>query len=48
MTLPLSNPALFIERAFIGGAWVGATSGASVPVDNPATGAIIGLSLIHI
>ncbi|CCW17872.1 Succinate-semialdehyde dehydrogenase [NADP+] [Sphingobium indicum BiD32] len=42
MTLSLSNPALFVERAYIGGAWVGAASGASVPVDNPATGAIIG------
>ncbi|WP_278374123.1 NAD-dependent succinate-semialdehyde dehydrogenase [Sphingobium xenophagum] len=42
MTLPLSNPALFVERAYIGGAWVGAASGATVPVDNPATGAIIG------
>ncbi|MBG6120339.1 MULTISPECIES: NAD-dependent succinate-semialdehyde dehydrogenase [unclassified Sphingobium] len=42
MTLSLSNPALFVERAYIGGAWVGATSGATVPVDNPATGAIIG------
>ncbi len=42
MTLTLNNPALFIERAFIGGDWVGAASGATVPVDNPATGAIIG------
>lgn len=42
MTLSLSNPALFVERAYIGGAWVGAASGASVSVDNPATGAIIG------
>lgn len=42
MTLSLNNPALFVERAYIGGAWVGAASGASVPVDNPATGAIIG------
>lgn len=42
MTLSLSNPALFIERAYIGGAWVSAASGASVSVDNPATGAIIG------
>ncbi|MBV2151203.1 NAD-dependent succinate-semialdehyde dehydrogenase [Sphingobium sp. AS12] len=42
MTLSLSNPALFVERAYIGGAWVGAASGASLPVDNPATGAIIG------
>ena len=42
MTLSLSNPALFVERAYIGGAWVGAASGATVPVDKPATGAIIG------
>ncbi|MDT7532343.1 NAD-dependent succinate-semialdehyde dehydrogenase [Sphingobium sp. SA2] len=42
MTLFLNNPALFVERAYIGGAWVGAASGATVPVDNPATGAIIG------
>ena len=42
MTLSLSNPALFVERAYIGGAWVGAASGATLPVDNPATGAIIG------
>lgn len=42
MTLSLNNPALFVERAYIGGAWVGAASGATVLVDNPATGAIIG------
>lgn len=42
MTLSLNNSALFVERAYIGGAWVGAASGATVPVDNPATGAIIG------
>lgn len=42
MTLSLSNPTLFVERAYIGGAWVGAASGATVSVDNPATGAIIG------
>ena len=42
MTLSLSNPALFVERAYIGGAWVGTASGATVPVYNPATGAIIG------
>ncbi len=32
----------FIERAFIGGAWVEADSGASFPVHNPATGAALG------
>ena len=42
MTLSLNNPSLLIERAFIGGEWVGAVSGATLPVDNPATGAIIG------
>ncbi|WP_340265089.1 NAD-dependent succinate-semialdehyde dehydrogenase [Sphingobium mellinum] len=43
MTLSLNNPSLLIQQAFIGGEWVGATSGATLPVDNPATGAIIGV-----
>ncbi|WP_022682277.1 NAD-dependent succinate-semialdehyde dehydrogenase [Sphingobium bisphenolivorans] len=42
MTLALNNPSLLIERAYIGGEWVGAQAGATLPVDNPATGAIIG------
>jgi succinate-semialdehyde dehydrogenase / glutarate-semialdehyde dehydrogenase len=42
MTLSLNNPALLIEKAFIGGEWTGARSGATLPVDNPATGAVIG------
>ena len=42
MMLSLSNPALFAQQAFIGGQWRDAASGATVPVDNPATGAIIG------
>jgi succinate-semialdehyde dehydrogenase/glutarate-semialdehyde dehydrogenase len=42
MTLSLNTPALFIQQAFIGGQWAGAASGATVAVDNPATGAIIG------
>lgn len=42
MTLSLDNPSLLIERAYIGGEWVGAHAGATLPVDNPATGAIIG------
>ncbi|WP_327754267.1 NAD-dependent succinate-semialdehyde dehydrogenase [Sphingobium sp. SJ10-10] len=42
MTLSLNNPSLLIERAFIGGEWVGAQAGGTLPVDNPATGAIIG------
>ncbi len=32
----------FIERALIGGAWVGADSGATFPVQDPATGAALG------
>ena len=42
MTLSLTNPSLLIQRAFIGSEWVGAASGATLAVDNPATGAIIG------
>ncbi len=42
MTLSLSNPALLIQQAYIGGEWTGARSGATLPVDNPATGAVIG------
>jgi len=42
MTLTLNNPALFVQRAFIGGEWTGARSGATLEVDSPATGAIIG------
>jgi len=42
MTFILNNPALLIERAFIGGQWTGAASGATLEVDNPATGAVIG------
>ncbi|MGJ0508503.1 MAG: NAD-dependent succinate-semialdehyde dehydrogenase [Methylocystis sp.] len=32
----------FIERAFIGGAWVSADNGATFPVHDPATGATLG------
>ncbi|MEO8721976.1 MAG: NAD-dependent succinate-semialdehyde dehydrogenase [Sphingobium sp.] len=42
MTLNLKNPALFVQQVFIDGQWTGATSGATLDVDNPATGAIIG------
>jgi len=42
MTLSLKNPSLLIERAYVGGEWVGAQAGATLPVDNPATGAVIG------
>ncbi|PTQ12702.1 succinate-semialdehyde dehydrogenase (NADP(+)) [Sphingomonas oleivorans] len=38
----LADPALFIERAFIGGRWTEASSGATIDVTDPATGARIG------
>jgi succinate-semialdehyde dehydrogenase/glutarate-semialdehyde dehydrogenase len=36
------NDLSLVERAFIGGAWVGADSGATFAVANPATGEILG------
>jgi succinate-semialdehyde dehydrogenase / glutarate-semialdehyde dehydrogenase len=42
MTLSLNDPSLLVERAFIGGEWVGAASGTTLDVDNPATGAVLG------
>lgn len=42
MTLSLNHPALFVQHAYIGGEWVGARSGATLDVDNPATGGVIG------
>jgi succinate-semialdehyde dehydrogenase/glutarate-semialdehyde dehydrogenase len=42
MGLQLKDPALFVERAYVGGEWVGATAGASVAVTDPATGVEIG------
>ncbi|MGR9244113.1 NAD-dependent succinate-semialdehyde dehydrogenase (plasmid) [Rhizobium leguminosarum] len=40
--LNLKDPTLFVEKALIGGAWLSAGSGATVAVDNPATGDVIG------
>src|SRR5579872_3181749 len=43
MSIPgLQRTDLFIERAFIGGAWKGASTGATLDVENPATGMVIG------
>nr|MBA4769404.1 NAD-dependent succinate-semialdehyde dehydrogenase [Sphingobium sp.] len=42
MTISLSNTDLFVQRVYIGGEWCGARSGATMVVDNPATGAAIG------
>ncbi|MGR9148122.1 NAD-dependent succinate-semialdehyde dehydrogenase [Rhizobium leguminosarum] len=38
----LKDPSLFTELCYIDGKWVGATSASTFPVDNPATGDVIG------
>jgi succinate-semialdehyde dehydrogenase / glutarate-semialdehyde dehydrogenase len=38
----LSDPRLFREACYIDGAWVSAVSGATLAVDDPSTGAVIG------
>ncbi len=38
----LRDPELFRQASFINGHWIAAAGGASIPVDNPATGEIIG------
>ncbi|MDA5193626.1 NADP-dependent succinate-semialdehyde dehydrogenase [Govanella unica] len=42
MSLPLKNGNLFREHGYIDGAWVGADSGATLPVTNPASGETLG------
>jgi succinate-semialdehyde dehydrogenase / glutarate-semialdehyde dehydrogenase len=42
LTFPLQNPDLFRQQAFIGGRWCDAESGATLEVNNPATGEILG------
>jgi len=42
VTKHLQDPELFRERCYIGGQWVTAASGATIPVDDPATGDVIG------
>lgn len=42
MIANLKDPGLFRETAFIGGEWAHAGSGATIGVDDPATGALIG------
>ena len=41
--LNLADRELFIERAFIGGAWTQAASGATLTVEDPASGETLGL-----
>ena len=38
----LNDAALFRQACYVNGAWVQARSGATIDVDNPATGAILG------
>jgi succinate-semialdehyde dehydrogenase/glutarate-semialdehyde dehydrogenase len=38
----LQDPELFREQCYIGGRWTDAAGGASIPVDDPATGDVIG------
>ncbi len=40
--MPLDTAALMRDRCYIDGAWIAADSGATMEIDNPATGAIIG------
>ncbi|MBB3237426.1 NAD-dependent succinate-semialdehyde dehydrogenase [Phyllobacterium endophyticum] len=40
--LNLKDPSLFVQQALIDGNWTGASSGATVTVDNPATGDFLG------
>src|SRR6266481_2192037 len=41
-TFPLQNQNLFRQQAYIGGRWCDADSGATLKVNNPATGEILG------
>ncbi|MDB5446735.1 MAG: succinate-semialdehyde dehydrogenase family protein [Phenylobacterium sp.] len=41
--LDLADPALFVERAYVAGQWVTAGSGRTLSVEDPATGAEIGV-----
>jgi succinate-semialdehyde dehydrogenase / glutarate-semialdehyde dehydrogenase len=41
-TFSLQNPDLFRQQAYIGGNWCEAESGATIEVNNPATGEILG------
>ena len=40
--IELRDPSLLVQSAFIGGEWTGAATGATLAVEDPATGAVIG------
>ena len=39
----LTAPELFKEQCYVNGTWIAAASGATIPVDDPATGEVIGV-----
>src|SRR5215210_350117 len=41
-TRAIKDPKLFRQQAYVDGAWIDADSGGTIPVDNPATGDIVG------
>ncbi len=41
-TFTLTDPALLQQRCYVDGQWINADDGASTPVKNKATGAVIG------
>ena len=41
-TLTLADPALFRQQCYVNGAWQDAPGGATLPVENPATGERLG------
>ena len=40
--IALGDPALFRRQCYVNGEWIDAADGATLDVDNPATGEIIG------
>ena len=42
MAVELKDAGLFRERCYVDGHWIAAASGATIDVDNPATGEVIG------
>jgi succinate-semialdehyde dehydrogenase/glutarate-semialdehyde dehydrogenase len=41
-SVPVQDEQLFRQGCYVGGAWIDAANGETIPVDNPATGDIIG------
>ena len=41
-TLALKDPSLFRQQCYVDGAWTDADDGSTIPVTNPATGAVLG------